>query len=60
LQYVRPYEISKITIDNQIIKIKVKSLKPKGGGKDAVRPWQRCLAVKIDKLDIASVEFAEK
>lgn len=58
--YVRPYEISKITIDNQMLKIAVESIKPKGTTGDAVRSWQRCLVVKMDRLEIDTLEFTEK
>lgn len=54
----RTYEISNISLDNQILKIEVKSIKPRPGKiGDGVPSWQRCLVVKINKLDISSVEF---
>ena len=55
----RPYEINKISVDNQALEIKVKSVRPKGcfvG--DASTPMQRCFAVKMDKLDIEEAEFS--
>lgn len=58
--YVRPYEISKITIDNLMLKIAVESIKPKGATGDVVRSWQRCLVVKMDRLEIDTLEFTEK
>ncbi len=58
--YVRPYKINKIVVDNQTLKIEVKSVKPKEAVGDAVRSWQRCLVVKMDKTDVISVEFTEK
>jgi len=58
--YTRPYEISKISMNNQVLKIEVKSIKPKGVVGDAVPSWQRCLVVVMDKLEITSLEFVEK
>lgn len=57
--YTRPYEISSISVDNQVLTIEVKSIKPKGAVGDAVPSWQRCLVVEMNKLDIISVEFVE-
>jgi hypothetical protein len=58
---VRPYEISKINIDSQILKIDIKSVPPKQGAVgDATKPKQRCIAVKMDKLYITSAEFVVK
>ena len=57
----RAYEISKITVDNQILKIDIKSVRPKRGAfGDATKEMQRCLVIKMDKLDVTSVEFTEK
>lgn len=55
--YIRPYEINSIYVDDQVLRIKVKSIKPKGAVGDAVPSWQRCFVVEMDKLDIDSVEF---
>lgn len=59
----RPYEINKISVDNQALEIKVKSVRPKGcfaypSIPDASTPMQRCFAVKMDKLDIEEAEFS--
>ena len=59
----RPYEINKISVDNQALEIKVKSVRPKGcfaypSIPDASTPMQRCFAVKMDKLDIEETEFS--
>ena len=57
--YIKPYKINKVSIDKHVLKIEVKSTDQKPGEMDSVRSWQRCLVVKIDKLDINSVEFNE-
>ena len=56
----RPYEINKIFVDNQVLKIEVKSINPKRFVGDAVPSWQRCLVVVLDKFEITSVEFTNK
>lgn len=57
----RPYEISKISLEEKLLTIKVKSIPPKIGAiGDASIPLQRCLVVKMDKLDVSTVEFSEK
>ncbi len=58
--YTRPYKIKNISEENQVIKIEVKSMKTSNNAiGDACIPWQRCLVVEMNKLDITSVEFIE-
>ena len=58
--YVRPYELKKVSIDNQTVKIEIEINMPKGVTGSAVPSWQRCIVVEMDKLDITTVEFIEK
>ncbi|MCI8988202.1 MAG: hypothetical protein HFK05_00430 [Clostridia bacterium] len=47
-----------ISLDGQTLNVKIK-LENKDV-KDATMPYQRCLMVKLDKVEIMSVEFIEK
>ncbi|MFA5676541.1 MAG: hypothetical protein WDA65_08490 [Christensenellales bacterium] len=55
------YEISEMSLEDNMLKIEVNFVMPGfGASGSATVPKQRCLAVKIDRLDIETVEFSEK
>ncbi|MDR1094607.1 MAG: hypothetical protein LBL66_10730 [Clostridiales bacterium] len=58
----RAYKISKIRVDDQVLKIDVASVRPKkiGAFGDASIPQQRCLVVKMAKHEITAAEFTER
>ncbi|MDD3172025.1 MAG: hypothetical protein PHO86_06865 [Bacilli bacterium] len=58
--YVRPYELKNVFIDNQTIKIEIEIDMPQDFTGSAVPSWQRCIVVEMDKLDVTTVEFIEK
>jgi len=56
-----PYEIIKMSLDDRLLKIEVDFISPKKGAiGSATIPKQRCLVVKMDKLDITTAEFIQK
>ena len=57
--YHRNNRIKKTEVKNQVLTISYK-MEEKFGVGDASRPYQRWFVVKLDALDIASVEFAEQ
>lgn len=54
----REYFITRINLDNQDLTIYFKL--QNSGKKDTTAPYQRCLLVKMDKLEITSVSFFEQ
>jgi len=55
--YVRPLIITSIKLVNENLKIDFKYQKGKPGHNDASMPQARFLVLKMDKLDIDTVEF---
>lgn len=58
--YHRKNSITNLKVNNQILTISYKMASQKYGVGDVSRPFQRWFVVKLDKLDITSVEFNEK
>lgn len=52
-----PCKINKVFIDEDVLKINYKFQRSKIGSDNTSSPTQRCLLVKIDKHEVASVEF---
>ena len=58
---IQPYDIKNVNLDGSIVKIECKLKRYSGIAKDSLSaPGQRCLVIKMDKLDITSVEFIRK
>ena len=56
----RSYTIKKIEIDNSTATVYFKSdKKPWDNRKGSVRPWERCMVVKMKKLDVSTVTFTK-
>ena len=56
----RGYYLKKIEADRDTINIYFKSNKrPWDDRKDSVRPWERCMVVKMKKMDIPTVTFTK-
>lgn len=54
----REYYLKKTSLDNKTLNIYYKL--ESTNKKDATAPYQRCMMVKLDKLDITEVNFIEK
>lgn len=56
----RGYYLKKIEVEGDTATVYFKSDKmPWDNRKDAVRPWERCMVVKMKKLDVSTVVFTE-
>ena len=55
----RNYSLKKITVEGKKVSVSVKIEKRSGVG-DAAMPAQSCLLVKMDKIEVDSVEFIEQ
>lgn len=55
----RSWEINNIRFKDETLKIEFKMKKPTYGQKDASQPQQKCLVVKMDKIDVAVMEFVQ-
>ena len=56
----RDYYLKKIEADRDTVNIYFKSdKKPWDNRKDSVRPWERCMVVKMKKMDISTVTFTK-
>jgi len=56
----QPYNIASLSLDGTIIMVEYKLQRYSGNGDVATAPGQRCLLVKMDKLEITLAEFTKK
>ncbi len=52
-------KIDKVILEANVLIIRYKYEKPQNRGDNITIPMQRCLIVKIDKLEVESIEFAK-
>ncbi len=58
--YTRPQIIDKVNLNGKVLEIEFSLKKPKLGVKDACAPYCSQLVIKMDKLEINSVDFIKK
>lgn len=58
--YTRPIEIKEVSVEESVLQIEFIMGKAQKGTGDAIRPFQRYLLVKLDKLAVTSAEFEQK
>ena len=55
-----PYNISEISLNNKILNIDFRAEKSKSFGDNLSSPQQKCLVVKLDKMEITDANFLAK
>lgn len=58
IEYILPAKINKMALSKKILTINYK-IQTKPGTGSACQPFQRWFVIKLDKLDISSVQFVE-
>jgi len=56
-QYVREIRIDEVLVDGQKLYINLSMIKPRRAVADAVRPYQRYVVIKLEKVDVSEVEI---
>ncbi len=55
----RTYEIKKIAVEKEVLNIHYRLVPRTDNKKDIVGPYARCIAVKMEKVDVSTVNFIE-